>query len=46
VTLLYLEERPGQEVARMLGWSHLRVRVQGFRVRQKLRRQFRRLTYD
>jgi RNA polymerase sigma-70 factor (ECF subfamily) len=46
LTLLYLEERPGQEVAQLLGWSHLRVRVQGFRVRQKLRRQFRRLTYD
>jgi RNA polymerase sigma-70 factor (ECF subfamily) len=46
VTLLYLEERPGREVAQMLGWSHLRVRVEGFRVRQKLKRQFRHLTYD
>jgi hypothetical protein len=33
-------------VAQMLGWSHLRVRVEGFRVRQKLKRQFRHLTYD
>ncbi len=46
VTLLHLEGRSGKEVARMMGWSHLRVRVQGFRARQKLKRHFRRLMHD
>jgi RNA polymerase sigma-70 factor, ECF subfamily len=46
LTLLHLEGHSGQEVARMLGWNHLRVRVQSFRARQKLRRQFRNLMYD
>jgi RNA polymerase sigma-70 factor (ECF subfamily) len=46
VTLLHLEGRSGKEVAQMMGWSHLRVRVQGFRVRQKLKQHFRHLTYD
>jgi RNA polymerase sigma-70 factor (ECF subfamily) len=40
MTLLHLEGRPGKEVARMMNWSHLRVRVRDFRVRQKLKRQF------
>jgi len=30
VTLLHLEGRSGKEVAQMLGWNHVRVRVQGF----------------
>lgn len=46
VTLLHLEGRSGKEVARMLGWNHIRVRVQGFRARQKLKRHFRNLMYD
>jgi RNA polymerase sigma factor (sigma-70 family) len=46
LTLLHLEGRSGQEVAGMLGWNHLRVRVQSFRARQKLRRHFRNLMYD
>jgi len=46
VTLLHLEGRSGKEVAQMMGWSHLRVRVQDFRVRQKLKQHFRHLTYD
>jgi RNA polymerase sigma-70 factor (ECF subfamily) len=46
LTLLYLEGRSGQEVARMLGWNHLRVRIQSFRARQKLKRHFRNLMYD
>jgi RNA polymerase sigma-70 factor (ECF subfamily) len=46
LTLLHLEGRSGQEVAQMLGWNHLRVRVQSFRARQKLRRHFRNLMYD
>ncbi|HEY5042704.1 MAG TPA: sigma-70 family RNA polymerase sigma factor [Verrucomicrobiae bacterium] len=40
VTLLHLEGRSGKEVAQLMGWSHLRVRVQGFRVRQKLKQHF------
>lgn len=40
ITLLHLEEHPGAEVARLLGWSHARVRVQGYRARQRLRRHF------
>lgn len=43
LTLLDLEGRPGKEVAGMMGWSHARVRVQGFRARQKLKRQFQKL---
>src|SRR5476649_2488200 len=39
VTLLHLEGRSGKEVAQMMGWSHLRVRVRDFRVRQKLKQQ-------
>ena len=46
LTLLHLEGRSGQEVARMLGWNHLRVRVQSFRARQKLKQYFRKLRYD
>jgi RNA polymerase sigma factor (sigma-70 family) len=46
LTLLHLEGRSGQEVARILGWNHLRVRVQSFRARQKLKRHFRKLMYD
>lgn len=46
LTLLYLEGRSGQEVARMLGWNHLRVRIQSFRARQKLKRHFRNLMND
>jgi RNA polymerase sigma factor (sigma-70 family) len=46
VTLLHLEGRSGKEVAQMMVWSHLRVRVRDFRVRQKLKRHFRRLMYD
>lgn len=46
VTLLHLEGRSGKEVAQMLGWNHVRVRVQGFRARQKLKRHFRNLMYD
>ena len=46
VTLLHLEGRSGKEVARMMGWSHLRVRVRAFRARQKLKQHFRHLMYD
>ena len=46
LTLLYLEGRSGQEVARMLGWNHLRVRIESFRARQKLKRHFRNLMND
>lgn len=46
MTLLHLEGRSGREVAQMMGWSHLRVRVRDYRVRQKLKRQFRHLMYD
>jgi RNA polymerase sigma factor (sigma-70 family) len=46
VTLLYLEGRSGKEVALMMGWSHLRVRVRGFRVRQKLKQHFRHLMHN
>jgi RNA polymerase sigma-70 factor (ECF subfamily) len=46
VTLLHLEGRSGKEVARMLGWSHLSVRVRDFRLRQKLKWHFRHLMYD
>ena len=46
VTLLHLEGRSGKEVAQTLGWSQIRVRVQGFRARQKLKRHFRNLMYD
>ena len=46
VTLLHLEGRSGKEVAQLMGWSHLRVRVRDFRLRQKLKRQFRHLMYD
>ena len=46
VTLLHLEGRSGKEVAQMMGWSHLRVRVRDFRVRQKLKQHFRHLMYD
>jgi len=46
LTLLHLEGRSGQEVARMLDWNPLRVRVQSFRARQKLKRHFRNLMYD
>ncbi len=46
VTLLHLEGRSGKEVAELLGWNHIRVRVHGFRVRQKLKRHFRDLMYD
>jgi RNA polymerase sigma-70 factor (ECF subfamily) len=46
VTLLHLEGRSGKEVAQMMGWSHFRVRVRDFRVRQKLKRQFGHLMHD
>ena len=46
VTLLHLEGRSGKEVAQMMNWSHLRVRVRDFRVRQKLKRHFRHLMCD
>ena len=46
VTLLHLEGRSGKEVAQLMGWSHLRVRVRDFRVRQKLKQHFRHLMYD
>jgi RNA polymerase sigma-70 factor (ECF subfamily) len=46
MTLLHLEGRSGKEVAQMMGWTHLRVRVQGFRVRQKLKQHFRHLLHD
>ena len=46
LTLLHLEGRSGLEVARMLGWNPLRVRVQSFRARQKLKQHFRKLRYD
>ena len=45
VTLLHLEGRSGKEVAQLMGWSHLRVRVRDFRVRQKLKQHFRHLMY-
>ena len=45
VTLLHMEGHSGQEVARMMGWSHARVRVRSFRARQKLRRHFKKLLY-
>ncbi len=45
MTLLHLEGRPGKEVAQLMGWSHLRVRVRDFRVRQKLKKQFHHLMY-
>ena len=45
MTLLHLEGRSGKEVAQLMGWSHLRVRVRDFRVRQKLKQQFRHLMY-
>ena len=45
MTLLHLEGRSGKEVAQLMGWSHLRVRVRDFRVRQKLKQHFRHLMY-
>jgi len=45
LTLLHLEERSGEEVARIMGWSHTRVRVRSFRARRKLRRHFNKLLH-
>lgn len=38
ITLLHLEERSVQEVARVTGWNPIAVRVRAFRARQRLRR--------
>ena len=38
MTLLHLEERPVQEVARLMAWSPINVKVRAYRARQKMRR--------
>ncbi len=38
VTLLHLEERPVREVARLMAWSPVNVKVRAYRARQRMRR--------
>ncbi|MFH1970486.1 MAG: sigma-70 region 4 domain-containing protein [Verrucomicrobiota bacterium] len=38
MTLLHLEERPVREVARLLAWSPINVKVRAYRARQRMRR--------
>ncbi|MBU4365644.1 MAG: RNA polymerase sigma factor [Kiritimatiellae bacterium] len=38
VTLLHLEERPVREVARLMAWSPINVKVRAYRARQRMRR--------
>ena len=38
VTLLHLEERPVREVARLMAWSPINVKVRAYRARQLMRR--------
>lgn len=38
VTLLHLEERPVQEVARLMAWSSINVKVRAYRARRQMRR--------
>ena len=37
VTLLHLEERPVREVARLMAWSPINVKVRAYRARQRMR---------
>ena len=39
ITMLHLEERPGEEIARLTGWSRVVVRMRAYRARRRLRRQ-------
>ena len=38
VTLLHLEERPVREIARLMAWSPINVKVRAYRARQRMRR--------
>ena len=38
VTLFHLEERPVREVARLMAWSPINVKVRAYRARQRMRR--------
>ena len=38
VTLLHLEERPVREVARLMAWSPINVKVRAYRARRRMRR--------
>ena len=38
VTLLHLEERPVREIARLMAWSPINVKVRAHRARQRMRR--------
>lgn len=38
VTLLHLEERPVQEIARLMAWSPINVKVRAYRARRQMRR--------
>lgn len=44
--LLHLEGHSPKEVAQLMGWSDLRVRVRAFRARQKLKSSYRKLMFD
>ena len=46
ITLLHLEERSVQEVARATGWNPIAVRVRAFRARQRLRHALDRLMQE
>ncbi len=37
VTLLHIEERPVREVARLMAWSSINVKVRAYRARQRMR---------
>ncbi|MCX6993888.1 MAG: RNA polymerase sigma factor [Kiritimatiellaeota bacterium] len=38
VTLLHMEERPVREVAQLMAWSPINVKVRAYRARQRMRR--------
>jgi RNA polymerase sigma-70 factor (ECF subfamily) len=46
MTLLHLEDRSVEEVARIIGWGSTRVRVRAFRAHQKLKKYFRQLMLE
>jgi RNA polymerase sigma-70 factor (ECF subfamily) len=46
VTLLHLDGHSVEEVAQITGWNRTRIRVRAFRARQKLKKQFHRLTAE
>ena len=37
LTLLHLEERPGREVAGLMGWSSVNLKVRAYRARRRMR---------